>query len=81
MVPNVIDIVAPAGHAEVAAAGELKSKLFGGGATVIFALLISKKIFPIASTFILPSEVVVLGTTIVSLPSFGVLATSTVEKV
>ena len=44
-------------------------------------LLISKKIFPTASTFILAVVDGVVGITNASVPSFGVLATSTVGNV
>ena len=48
---------------------------------VKLALLISKKIFPTASTFILAVVVGVFGITNASVPSFGVLAINTVGKV
>ena len=48
---------------------------------VKFVLEISKKIFPTASIFILAVVVGVFGIVSTSLPSFGVLADKTVEKV
>src|SRR5690349_24271590 len=48
---------------------------------VKLAFEISKKIFPTASTFILAVVVGVFGIVSTSLPSFGVLAASTVGKV
>ena len=48
---------------------------------VKFVLLISKKIFPTASTFILAVVDGIVGITKASVPSFGVLATSTVGNV
>jgi hypothetical protein len=46
--------------------------------TVMLALLISKKILPIASTLILPVVVAIDGTVKFSVPSFAVLAERTV---
>jgi hypothetical protein len=48
---------------------------------VKLAFEISKKIFPTASTFILAVVVAVFGMTNASVPSFGVLAASTVGNV
>jgi hypothetical protein len=48
---------------------------------VKFVLLMSKKMLPTASTFILACVVGVLGTVMLAVPSFGVLAEITVGKV
>src|SRR5215212_2735854 len=48
---------------------------------VKLTLLMSKNIFPAASTFILAVVVALLGTVMFSVPSFAVLASSTVGKV
>src|SRR5438477_4133399 len=74
-------MVAPAGHAELAGVGAVKPKSGPADTIVKLASSISKKIFPMASTLILAVVVGVLGTVIVSVPSFGVLATNTVGNV
>ena len=81
IVGNITSIVAGAG--QVATAGVVVPKLNpnGGGVMVMLALLISKKILPIASTLILPVVVRVEGTVKVSVPSLAVLAANTVGKV
>ena len=52
-----------------------------GGVIAKLALLISKKIFPTASTLIRAVVVTLFGTVIVSVPSFGVLSTITTGHV
>ena len=74
MVPSPAAILGPAGQEATTGVVLLKSKLLGGAATVKFALEISKKILPIASTLILAEAVTGPGIVTTSEPSFGVLA-------
>ena len=71
-------IEGPAGQED--GAGEMPVRVKSGAAAVIvkFALLISKKILPTASTFILAVVVAPVGIVTAWEPSFGVLANITV---
>jgi hypothetical protein len=74
------DMLEPAGQEEVAAAGGVNVNP-NGTSIVKFVLEMSKNTLPIASTLILAVVVGVEGTVMVSDPSLGVLANSTVGKV
>jgi len=70
-----------AGQATVVGAVAVNAKSFGGTVIVKLVFEISKKILPIDSTLILAVVVGVFGNTKASVPSFGVLAASTVGNV
>ena len=81
VVPNVIDIVGPAGQGDVAGGGLVNPNPNGGAEIWKFEFEISKKIFPTASILILAVVVILFGTTMLSVPSFGVLAAITIGNV
>jgi hypothetical protein len=81
IVPNVIAEEAGPGQLRITPEGLSKSKLGAGGTIVKSASEISKKIFPMASIFILAFVVRFAGTVRTSDPSFGVLAANTIGKV
>ena len=78
---NVAVIVAGVGHADTMGPGLLNEKPAGGVAMVKLLLEISKKIFPIDSIFTRAVVVRLFGMVTDSVPSFGVLAASTIGKV
>ena len=78
---NCVDAVVVDPQFAFALTGVLKVNPLDMAIMVMFLSLMSKKILPTASTFILPVVVGLFGTVIVSVPSFKVLSAKTIGKV